>query len=527
MWENEGFLVGPKPLLPSVPFLSVKMSFQTTSFQNALIALLTIGLPRFINTGDRALDQHILMMGTLLVTTAITFAFNNTNYMWNLLVYIWKRDSTNIRGYLLDSIEVLEKMPQQTLYASRTFDNDSQPKYDYIKKTFREPSIGTTISPDKLMRSDGGASMFGNSYVPFFVYYGHIVYLRYDSGGNISFVSNNRGAIQRAAEKMTDLLKDLPEGDKTSPSPGKKLDILYPVLGQAQQGGNLMSSSWPTSPLPGSTLPANMRRKGAISPNKTFDTLFYEQKSTLISLVSKFKEGRMYPSTISMDNKLGILLYGPPGTGKTGTISAIANMLQRHVIMINFSEVTTCAQLDTILSSANNKDYIYVFDEFDCILNVLTNPAAAQPKPDTKQEKWHELLAVAEGDERKDILNMIRESKKPNANTPLDLAYLLSKLDGLEDNNDRLIIATTNNPDKINPALLRPGRFDLKLCLGNCTTAMYVDILSAYFQLSEEEKQIVRQAGIPERRFSPLEVINVALTHQEFGPTLANLRANM
>jgi hypothetical protein len=511
------------------------MSLQTTSFQTALITLLSVGMTRYINTGDRMLDQNLLMMGTLIVTTAITFMCGNTSYMWNLFVYLCKRDPMKIRGYLLDSIEVLEKTPQQILYASRTFDMpDNHHKYDYIKKTFRDPMITSAPPADRLMRTDGrtdaGLPLFGNSYAPFFVYYGHIVYLRYDNSGSISFVSSNRGALQRAAEKMADLLKDLPE-DKVAAATSKKLDILYPVLGQAQQGGSLLGSSWPTSPLPGSSSspPPNMRRKGAISPNKTFDTLFYEQKSTLMSLVTKFKEGRMYPSSISMDNKLGILLYGPPGTGKTGTISAIANMLQRHVIMINFSEITTCAQLDTILSSGNNtKDYIYVFDEFDCILNVLTNPAATQAaKPDAKQERWHELLAVAEGDERKDILNMIRESKKPNANTPLDLAYLLSKLDGLEDNNDRLIIATTNNPDKINPALLRPGRFDLKLCLGNCTTAMYVDILTAFFALSEEGREIVRYAGIQERRFSPLEVINMALTHQEFTSTLHALQTHI
>ena len=42
-----------------------------------------------------------------------------------------------------------------------------------------------------------------------------------------------------------------------------------------------------------------------------------------------------------MDNKLGILLYGPPGTGKTGTISAIANMLQRDIILVSCASLTT------------------------------------------------------------------------------------------------------------------------------------------------------------------------------------------
>ena len=508
--KTEGPIVAP---LPS------NMSLPTSSFQTALMTLASVWAGRYVNTGDRLMDQNLLMICTLGVTTVITFLFGNTTYLWNFLVYLWRRNPMKVRGYLLDSSDVLEKLPQVTLYSSRTFDGDGPSRYDYIRRTFKEPSI-TSPSENKLQRSDQPLS-FQPTFVPFFVSFGHVVYLRYDGTGGISLVSSNKNAIHRASEALTDLLKDLPQ-DAKAVAPTTKLDILYPTMSQTPQG-NLLPPSW--TPGGGSGIPANFRKKGHISANKTFDTLFYEQKPHLLRLLNKFKEGHMYPGTISMDNKLGILLYGPPGTGKTGTISAIANMLGRHVIMINFSEITTCAQLDAVLGVVNNKDYIYVFDEFDCILNVLTNPTNLVQKPETKQEKWHELLAVAEGDERKEILSMIRESKKPNANTPLDLAYLLSKLDGLEDNNDRLIIATTNNPDKINPALLRPGRFDLKLCLGNCTANMYVEILSAYFGLSETERESVRLAQIPERRYSPLEVINTALTHSTFEETLQTLRS--
>jgi chaperone BCS1 len=208
-----------------------------------------------------------------------------------------------------------------------------------------------------------------------------------------------------------------------------------------------------------------------------------------------------------MDNKLGILLYGPPGTGKTGTISAIANMLKRDIILVNFVDINTCNDLDNIIDK--NKDKIIVFDEFDYILNALnaTN-GKAQEKLEEKETKWAELLAVAEGDERKDIMKMIKENKQTK-DRPLDIGYLLSKLDGLEDNNGRIIIATTNNPEKVNPVLLRPGRFDLKLCLNNCSHTMYEDIINSFFGVVPDI------SNIPAKKHSPLEVINTCIVYND------------
>ena len=91
------------------------------------------------------------------------------------------------------------------------------------------------------------------------------------------------------------------------------------------------------------------------------------------------------------------------------------------------------------------------------------------------------------------------------------MAYLLSKLDGLESAEGRIIVATTNNPDKINPALLRPGRFDLKLCLGNCTQDMYGKILENYYKGEEDVYNRVLKEGIPDYKYSPLEIMNMAM----------------
>jgi hypothetical protein len=268
-----------------------------------------------------------------------------------------------------------------------------------------------------------------------------------------------------------------------------------------------------------------LTRIGFIAPNKTFDTLFYDQKEKLKATIDKFSSGTLYPSGISMDNKLGILLYGPAGTGKTGTISACANLLGRSVIVLDFSIIRTCEQLDAVFETKYYKDNIYVFDEFDCILDVLVNDTKAEASSayDPQSETdWSKLLQVAEGEERKEILTMIKEGRAAakDKSQPLNLGYLLRKLDGLDNANGRFIIATTNNPNHINPALLRPGRFDFKLCLGNCSAQMYVDILAVFFKLGVEGRQQIVDAALKPDRWSPLQVINTALVEGTLEATL-------
>lgn len=266
----------------------------------------------------------------------------------------------------------------------------------------------------------------------------------------------------------------------------------------------------------------DLKSIGKVNKKKTFDALFYPQKSELVNLLTKFKTGKMYPEHIPIDNKLGILLYGPPGTGKTGTISAVANMLRRSILLINFAEIKTCKQLDEVMNPKNCAKYVYVFDEFDCVLDVISGNPDREKK--SESQDWGKMLLCAEGEERKAILKMMREGRGKQNDTPIDLAYLLQKLDGLESAQDRIIIATTNNPDKINPALLRPGRFDIKICLGLCTSAMVVDILTNFYQGDAAMRQQITVAAVPENTYSALQLINMAIQAPDLPALLSTLK---
>ena len=470
----------------------------SSAVATAFATVLSLGLSRVINTGDRGLDNALLTL-VLALNTAF-MAFLADEHLYNKFIY-----------YFIDR-------PKEGGKITQLFYRHERVKEDYYKNRNREnPDIvksftngysiklGDHVLSNKrfcelyyerresktILHHSGDGFQLGYSFLSIAIYNGEIVYV-YETGYSIKLYSLYLTAIKAFMKEY-----ELEEKPDTSGKTSMKLCV---------------NSEKPS---------------GLISARKTFDTLFYDQKPQLMRLLEKFKTGSLYPESISMDNKLGILLYGPPGTGKTGTISAIANYLQRDVMIINFAELTKCSELDALLKPSIAKKHIYVFDEFDCILDVMAQGNKEVAEAPAEKTDWATMLAVAtEKEERKKILDMMREgaqkNKKPDR---IDLGYLLQKLDGIEDNNDRIIIATTNHPENINPALLRPGRFDLKLCLSNCSSQMYEDILTNFFKGGDDMRLQVAKAGLVAKKWSPLQVINTAIVNETLEKTLEVLKS--
>jgi len=128
----------------------------------------------------------------------------------------------------------------------------------------------------------------------------------------------------------------------------------------------------------------------------------------------------------------GVLLYGPPGTGKTLLAKAVANESNAHFISISGPEIMSKfygeseARLREIFKEAREKSPSIIFiDEIDSIA----------PK---REEVTGEV-------ERRVV------------------SQLLSLMDGLEARGKVIVIAATNRPNAIDPALRRPGRFDREI----------------------------------------------------------------
>ncbi|MEM0075775.1 MAG: CDC48 family AAA ATPase [Conexivisphaerales archaeon] len=128
----------------------------------------------------------------------------------------------------------------------------------------------------------------------------------------------------------------------------------------------------------------------------------------------------------------GVLLYGPPGTGKTLLAKAVANETNAHFISISGPEIMSKfygeseARLREIFKEAKEKSPTIIFiDEIDSIA----------PK---REEVTGEV-------ERRVV------------------SQLLSLMDGLEGRGKVVVIAATNRPNALDPALRRPGRFDREI----------------------------------------------------------------
>jgi|688.fasta_scaffold29211_12 predicted AAA+ superfamily ATPase len=235
-----------------------------------------------------------------------------------------------------------------------------------------------------------------------------------------------------------------------------------------------------------------------VSPKKIFDTFFFTDKEKIINIVTKFKNNTLYSPNISIDNKIGLFLYGPPGTGKTGLISAIANYLNYDIIIINFQTNYTIPEFDYLFNKNNYTNKIIVFDEIDYLI--------------TKLDKYNKDVSstnlIEQEVKMKSIANNTQE-----LDTHITIEYILSKLDGVEDNNGRIICATTNKHELFEPRFFRPGRFDLVINLNNCTQQMYIDIICNFFSqsITLEDKEYINQIVYPELKYSPTELHNICI----------------
>lgn len=460
----------------------------------------TLFMSKWIDTGDKMLDTTLVGIIGVLATGLITYISANWSQYYNMLVFYLYRMYRNPTD--------LARVPYRINIFEFTSYDDFRGKmihYKYLVNIIRsnkfssgeyERAVKEYIDKHNILALRKQSDLQRITCI-----HGKEIYpIAVSNSGNIVYYEYNAGFVSICAKNLNDIeyiqevfLKNLVNIINNKNRIVVETDEIYvPTFTASTNGAQYLT----------------MKTLGKISKRKTFDTLFYPQKAELIGLLEKFQKGTLYPSHIPMDNKLGILLYGPPGTGKTGTISAIANMLGRSLLVINFTEVTTCKQLDEILKPADYNKYVIVFDEFDCILDVISGKSVER-----KEEKsdWGSMLLFAEGEERKNILQMMKEGRGRKADSGIDMAYLLQKLDGLESADGRIIIATTNNPDKINPALMRPGRFDLKVCLGMCTSSMAVDILVNFYKGDEKMRKRIAGAQIPGGQYSPLQLINMAI----------------
>jgi len=177
-------------------------------------------------------------------------------------------------------------------------------------------------------------------------------------------------------------------------------------------------------------------------PQRNLPRITYEDIGGLRNEVTKVREMIELPmkhpelfERLGIEAPKGVLLHGPPGTGKTLLAKAVANETNAHFISISGPEIMgkyygeSEERLRQIFEEGQkNAPSIIFIDEVDSIA----------PK-------------------REEVTGEVEKRV---------VAQLLSLMDGMEARGKVVVIAATNRPDAIDPALRRPGRFDREIEIG-------------------------------------------------------------
>jgi chaperone BCS1 len=182
---------------------------------------------------------------------------------------------------------------------------------------------------------------------------------------------------------------------------------------------------------------------------------------------------RRWYSNRGIPYRRGYLLYGPPGTGKSSLSLALAGYFKMRIYIVSLSS-----------SSASEENLSNLFAELPRRCVVLLEDIDTAGLTHTREDDGSGNDDTNDDDDDNSSKKSRRAPKLPNNNnnsSRLSLSGLLNILDGVASQEGRILIMTTNHLEKLDKALIRPGRVDMTVKFGLADGAMATAIFRAIF----------------------------------------------
>lgn len=223
----------------------------------------------------------------------------------------------------------------------------------------------------------------------------------------------------------------------------------------------------------------------------TFNTLAMDPalKKEIIDDLDRFMKRRDYYRRVGKAWKRGYLLYGPPGTGKSSLIAAMANYLKFNVYDFELTNIGSNSELRRLLVYTQNRSII-VIEDIDCSVELHN-----------------------------------RQGDDGNNNNQFTLSGLLNFIDGLWSTcgDERIIVFTTNHKDKLDPALLRPGRMDKHILMSYCTPSGFKILASNYLGIRDHSMFDEIEKLVSEVEATPAEIAEELMKSDDVDTALGGL----
>ncbi|CAA3000811.1 AAA-ATPase At3g50940-like [Olea europaea subsp. europaea] len=232
----------------------------------------------------------------------------------------------------------------------------------------------------------------------------------------------------------------------------------------------------------------------------TFDTLAMDTKikKDVIADLEKFLQRKEFYKKVGKAWKRGYLLYGLPGTGKSSLIAAMANYLKFDVYDLELTNIRHDSDFRKLLLRTSNRS-ILVIEDMDCSVEL----------PDRNGPMCVDGLGRA----------------RPR-DTQFSLSGLLNFMDGLWSScgDERIVVVTTNNKDKLDPALLRPGRMDMHIHMSYLTKDGFKQLVSTYLGNQGYHEHFEEIEGsIESMKITPAEVAEELMKSDDIDTSLEGL----
>eukprot|EP01063_Lacrimia_lanifica_P015739 TRINITY_DN22407_c0_g1_i1.p1 TRINITY_DN22407_c0_g1~~TRINITY_DN22407_c0_g1_i1.p1 ORF type:complete len:443 (+),score=146.49 TRINITY_DN22407_c0_g1_i1:39-1367(+) len=195
----------------------------------------------------------------------------------------------------------------------------------------------------------------------------------------------------------------------------------------------------------------------------------------LLADVRDYMQGEDWYARRGIPYRRGYLLHGPPGTGKTSFVTALAGELRVPIYMV-------------LLSSPRLTD--------EMLTEVLTSAA---PRAILLLE---DVDAVFAG-----------RARQGGEGGQLSFAGLLNALDGVAAQEGRVVFLTTNHPDRLSSALIRPGRVDRKVYFGRCTKYQVTRFAQQFYEGAADGAAFA--AAVPDGALSVAELQGLLMEHRD------------
>ncbi|KAF8643766.1 hypothetical protein AX16_008785 [Volvariella volvacea WC 439] len=182
--------------------------------------------------------------------------------------------------------------------------------------------------------------------------------------------------------------------------------------------------------------------------------------------VKAFLERRQWYADRGIPYRRGYLLHGPPGSGKTSYIQALAGSLSYDICLLNLSERgLTDDKLNHLLSNAPERCFVLI-EDID---------AAFNKRVQTSEDGYQSSVTFS---------------------------GFLNALDGVASGEERIIFMTTNHIEKLDPALIRPGRVDVAELIDDASPTQARRLFTRFYGIegdsSDQAEEIQRLGSILE-----------------------------